>query len=76
MNEKTISKGKYISLEEAVKIMRDPHMDMQDVRVPDNIQGLLEILNEALQQVMDNGEKKLRELEYIDVWEMEVAAND
>lgn len=76
MSEKTISKGKYINLEEAIKIMRDPHIDMQDVRVPDSIQDLLEILNEALQQVMDNGEKKLRELEYIDVWEMEVSANE
>jgi len=72
MSEKTISKGKYISLEEAVKIMRDPHMDMQDVRVPDNIQGLLEIMNEALQQVMDNGEKKLRELEAVEVFDLEV----
>ena len=25
---------KYIDLEEAVKIMRDPHMDLQEVRVP------------------------------------------
>ena len=72
MSEKTISKGKYISLEEAVKIMRDPHMDMQDVRVPDSIQDLLEILNEALQQVMDNGEKKLRELEAVEVFDLEV----
>ena len=73
MSEKTISNGKYISLEEAVKIMRDPHMDMQDVKVPDNIQGLLEIMNEALQQVMDNGEKKLRELEAVEVFDLEVA---
>ena len=72
MSEKTISKGKYISLEEAVKVMRDPHMDMQDVRLPDNIQGLLEIMNEALQQVMDNGEKKLRELEAVEVFDLEV----
>ncbi len=72
MSEKTISKGKYISLEEAVKIMRDPHMDMQDVRVPDSIRDLLEILNEALQQVMDNGEKKLRELEAVEVFDLEV----
>jgi len=72
MSEKTISKGKYINLEEAVKIMRDPHMDMRDVRVPDNIQDLLEILNEALQQVMDNGEKKLRELEAVEVFDLEV----
>ena len=72
MSEKTISKGKYINLEEAIKIMRDPHMDMRDVRVPDNIQDLLEILNEALQQVMDNGEKKLRELEAVEVFDLEV----
>lgn len=76
MSEKTTSMGKYISLEEAVKIMRDPHMDMQDVRVPDNIQGLLEIMNEALQQVMDNGEKKLRELEALEVFDLEVTANE
>ena len=76
MSEKTTSRGKYISLEDAVKIMRDPHMDMQDVRVPNNIQGLLEIMNEALQQVMDNGEKKLRELEAVEVFDLEVAAND
>lgn len=72
MSEKTISKGKYISLEEAVKIVRDPHMDMRGVRVPDSIQDLLEILNEALQQVMDNGEKKLRELEAVEVFDLEV----
>ena len=70
MSEKTISKGKYISLEEAVKIMRDPHMDLQEVRVPNGITELLDILNEALNQIMDNGEKKLRELETVDVWEI------
>lgn len=70
MSEKMVPKGKYISLEEAVKIMHDPHMDMQDVRVPDNIQGLLEIMNEALQQIMDNGEQKLRELEAVDVYDL------
>lgn len=72
MSEKTTLRGKYINLEEAVKIMRDPHLDMQDVKVPDNIQGLLEIMNEALQQVMDNGEKKLRELEALEVFDLEV----
>ena len=71
MSENMVAKGKYISLEEAVKVMRDPHMDLEGVRLPDSIQDLLDILNEALQQVMDNGEKKLRELEALDVWEME-----
>ena len=61
---------KYIDLEEAVKIMRDPHMDLQEVRVPKEITELLDILNEALNQIMDNGEKKLRELEAVDVWEI------
>lgn len=64
------SKVKYISLEEAVKIMRDPHMDLQEVRVPKEITELLDILNEALNQIMNNGEKKLRELEAVDVWEI------
>lgn len=72
MSENMVAKGKYISLEEAVKVMRDPHMDLEGVRLPDSIQDLLEIMNGALQQIMENGEKKLRELEHIDVWEMEV----
>lgn len=66
----SMSKGKYISLEQAVKIMRDPHMDLQEVKVPKGITELLDILNEALNQIMDNGEKKLRELEAVDVWEI------
>lgn len=70
MMDKLVSKGKYISLEQAVKIMRDPHMDLQEVRVPKEITELLDILNEALNQIMDNGEKKLRELEAVDVWEI------
>lgn len=70
MMDKFVSKGKYISLEQAVKIMRDPHMDLQEVRVPKGITELLDILNEALNQIMDNGEKKLRELEAVDVWEI------
>ncbi len=61
---------KYIDLEEAVKIMRDPHMDLQEVRVPKGITELLDILQEALNQIMDNGEERLRELEYVEVWEM------
>ena len=70
MMDKIVSKGKYISLEQAVKIMRDPHMDLQEVKVPKGITELLDILNEALNQIMDNGEKKLRELEAVDVWEI------
>lgn len=76
MTDKIVSKGKYISLEQAVKIMRDPHMDLQEVRVPKGITELLDILNEALNQIMDNGEKKLRELEAVEVFDLEVAAND
>jgi len=45
-------------------------MDLKEVRVPKGITELLDILNEALNQIMDNGEKKLRELETVDVWEI------
>lgn len=61
---------KYIDLEEAVKIMRDPHMDLRDVKVPKNIQELLAIMDAGLQQIMRNGERKLRELEAIEVFEL------